>query len=444
MLKNFRIEIYILVILILGLFVSYDFDISLHNYFTNFSNSSQNIYLKKFFINITSLGNSLWYFMFSLMFFIILFFLKKSNKFSKKHERFNKLIFINNLLFLSVLISGILTQIIKHLIGRPRPNMVDIENNIGINFFSIDSNFHSFPSGHTATIFAVALICSLTIPKLKYFFYFLAGIVAFSRVMVGAHYITDIIAGTCVAFIGFKLSIIILNKISHFKQNENALVITNNNLTLVLIAAGVLAIFFSIGPALDIYLSGLFYLGGGEFLNQSYYKLTIFFRKIILNLILFYILILPILSIFVPIQKIYFNYKFKLREIFLIWGTLIFNLVIFINLILKNYWGRARPNDILELGGKEIFSPWHLLSNHCSTNCSFVSGDAAVGFSLIIFFFVIKREIFIKLSLFFGFVLGLIRISEGGHFLSDIILSCLIVFLFSFIIHFYFSKKINA
>ena len=79
----------------------------------------------------------------------------------------------------------------------------------------------------------------------------------------------------------------------------------------------------------------------------------------------------------------YFNYKFRIKDIFFLWITGIINLLIIINLLLKNIWGRARPGDILELGGKESFSPWYQISNACNTNCSFVSGDAGVGFYLI-------------------------------------------------------------
>ena len=59
-----------------------------------------------------------------------------------------------------------------------------------------------------------------------------------------------------------------------------------------------------------------------------------------------------------------------------------------INLVLKTFWGRARPNDILQLGGKESFSPWYKYSDACVSNCSFVSGDAAGGFSLVILYLV--------------------------------------------------------
>ena len=55
------------------------------------------------------------------------------------------------------------------------------------------------------------------VPKLKYFFFFLAIIISFSRVVVGAHFITDLIGGIAVAFIGFKISKLILSKIFKYK-----------------------------------------------------------------------------------------------------------------------------------------------------------------------------------------------------------------------------------
>ena len=74
------------------------------------------------------------------------------------------------------------------------------------------------------------------------------------------------------------------------------------------------------------------------------------------------------------------------------WISQIISVLIFVNLILKNFWGRARPNDVVELDGKESFSPWFEITNACETNCSFVSGDASVGFSVIILYLITKME----------------------------------------------------
>ena len=146
-----------------------------------------------------------------------------------------------------------------------------------------------------------------------------------------------------------------------------------------------MAIFLSIGSSIDIYLSNLFYLGNNQFFLQSYDGITIFVRKIILPIVIIYIFILPIFSIYFPLKQLYLKYKFKLKDIIFLWLAGIFNLGIIVNLFFKNIWGRARPGDILQLGGKENFTPWFQISDACNNNCSFFSGDAAVGFSVIVF-----------------------------------------------------------
>ena len=136
------------------------------------------------------------------------------------------------------------------------------------------------------------------------------------------------------------------------------------------------------------YIISLFYLDNGRFALQSYYIFTILFREILLPITLIYILLLPVLSKIVPIGSLYFNYNFSVKDIFYIWSAIFINLIIFINLFFKTFWGRARPNEIVEFGGEKIFSSWYQISDMCTANCSFVSGDAAVGFSLIVLYFV--------------------------------------------------------
>ena len=61
--------------------------------------------------------------------------------------------------------------------------------------------------------------------------------------------------------------------------------------------------------------------------------------------------------------------------------------------------------DIFEFGGKETFTPWYELSNNCDSNWSFVSGDASVGFSIIILYFITKNIYFAYFSIVFGLIL---------------------------------------
>ena len=169
MLKIVGFEFLIIGILFIGIVVSYNFNLEFYDYSSYFRDTFQATYLGKFFEDITTLGDSFWYLLISATFIIISYVLKKSNIFDKLKHRFEIIQYYNLLLFSSILSSGILTQLIKHIIGRPRPNTLSLENGFSLKFFTFDSNFHSFPSGHTSTIFAVALVVSLLAPKLKYF-----------------------------------------------------------------------------------------------------------------------------------------------------------------------------------------------------------------------------------------------------------------------------------
>ena len=86
-----------------------------------------------------------------------------------------------------------------------------------------------------------------------------------------------------------------------------------------------------------------------------------------------------------------------------------------------------QSNDILHFDGIYDFTPWYKISNSCTSNCSFVSGDSSVGFLLIVFYFITKKRVYLYLGLVLGSVLGFVRIIAGGHFFSDIVFSQIVV-----------------
>lgn len=440
MIKKFKIEFTIFIILILNFSFSNNIDLIIYNKITNGIFFTNNFYFKKFFINITEIGDSFWVFLFSITIYCFCYIFK--NKITENNKDVYNNIKIGSLfLFVATFITGFLTQIIKHIAGRLRPNHYQLEKNIEFDFFNLDSAFHSFPSGHTSTIFIVVLVFSTFTPKIKYFYFFFGTLVALSRIVVGAHYFTDIIGGVVIAFVGFKITKIIFKKFGAETKPSLINVLNSNILLLCLIIFIISIIFITLGPTIDVHISNLFYVNQNQFILQSYYLATVIIRKIILPFLVLYLSVFPILSLFLPIKKIFFNINFKKTEVFFIFFSTLFNLLFVINFLLKNNWGRARPNDIFEFGGKENFTPWFKISDSCISNCSFVSGDASVGFSIIVLFVVTKNKVFLWLALFFGSLFGLVRILEGGHFLSDVIIAGFLVFFLCYIQYYFFQKN---
>jgi lipid A 4'-phosphatase len=94
------------------------------------------------------------------------------------------------------------------------------------------------------------------------------------------------------------------------------------------------------------------------------------------------------------------------------------------NLVFKDNWGRARPKQIVEFGGTRAFSPPLVPAGQCPRNCSFISGEAA---STYVTFYAAAALVpqwsvaLATLGTAGGVATGLVRMSQGAHFLSDIV-----------------------
>src|SRR5581483_10694561 len=91
------------------------------------------------------------------------------------------------------------------------------------------------------------------------------------------------------------------------------------------------------------------------------------------------------------------------------------------NVVLKDHWGRARPFQVAEFGGARQFTAAPLRADQCAHNCSFVSGHAALAFSLIGIAWLLPtpraRRLGAAAALGYGAAIGLLRIAAGHHFL---------------------------
>ena len=102
------------------------------------------------------------------------------------------------------------------------------------------------------------------------------------------------------------------------------------------------------------------------------------------------------------------------------------------NTLLKDHWGRARPIQIEAFGGTHHFTLAPLPAAECDRNCAFVSGHAALAFSLVSLAFLLppgsSRRRGIAAALGFGVLVGLGRIAQGAHFLSDVVYAGLLAY----------------
>lgn len=88
---------------------------------------------------------------------------------------------------------GTVSQLLKHLIGRPRPRFAHADEfAFGP---SLDSGLDSFPSGHAINVFGAAAVIAWFVPTLRAPAYVVAGLVGLSRVVRGSHFPTDVFAG---------------------------------------------------------------------------------------------------------------------------------------------------------------------------------------------------------------------------------------------------------
>ena len=81
---------------------------------------------------------------------------------------------------------------LKRMVGRVRPR--DIEPHCWAHIVTRDK--FSFPSGHSTTAFAVALSLGSFYPEIMPVLLVLAANVAVSRVVIGMHYLSDVVVGS--------------------------------------------------------------------------------------------------------------------------------------------------------------------------------------------------------------------------------------------------------
>jgi membrane-associated phospholipid phosphatase len=149
-------------------------------------NTFHTLYLDTFFQNYTLLGDGV----FSIAVFLVLLLAERGA--------------LAMQVITGYLFSGMISQVLKRLIHAPRPQA--IIQNTEYPYF-IDGITHtgmtSFPSGHTTSVFALAVLLALnTNDKRRSPIYLVTAIITgYSRIYLGQHFLADVVAGALIGIL---------------------------------------------------------------------------------------------------------------------------------------------------------------------------------------------------------------------------------------------------
>ena len=106
-------------------------------------------------------------------------------------------------LVVAVLVAGVATDAAKQLTGRVRPPLADAL----IHPLVAVPHSTSLPSGHAATAFAAATVVAHYRRDLRVAAFVVAALIALSRVWLGVHYPSDVLAG---AILGLAVGLLVV------------------------------------------------------------------------------------------------------------------------------------------------------------------------------------------------------------------------------------------
>ncbi len=154
----------------------------------------ENRYLRAFFRTVSFIGDGYFYF----LFLIYMYFAETAS--------------FRRALYISLVAFGMdlpLYRLLKNSIRRIRPfnTYQEIENMV------LPPDEFSFPSGHTSAAFLVAMIVCHFFPSLCVVLFVYAFLVGLSRIYIGVHYPSDILAGALFGSVIGLLSIYAVNRL---------------------------------------------------------------------------------------------------------------------------------------------------------------------------------------------------------------------------------------
>jgi membrane-associated phospholipid phosphatase len=159
--------------------------------------------LIEFFRSITDYAKGAWYLWPGAVAILVCGFVSRGREVPEAYRKLCGYLGVRALfIFGAVALSGIVVDLLKPIVGRARPKLLLSEGIYGFEpFIGFKSAWNSMPSGHSATAFAVAFCLIKLYPRATPLWAFFAFLLAGSRIMVDAHYLSDVLAGALLGWL---------------------------------------------------------------------------------------------------------------------------------------------------------------------------------------------------------------------------------------------------
>jgi membrane-associated PAP2 superfamily phosphatase len=190
-----------------------------------------------------------------------------------------------------------------------------------------------------------------------------------------------------------------------------------------------LALLAPITPFFDFYCAHFFYSQQNGFYNNAVFASLFQYGE------LFGLMTGVLTSGICVVSLFYKKWIYWRRGALAMVLTLAIGAGLIVNSGFKEYWGRPRPKQVIEFGGKHEYRPfWRPDFHTTEPQRSFPSGHVAMGFYFLSLVLVGKRyrsRLLRNIGLVFVICLGgglmVARVAQGGHFFSDVIVSPIVM-----------------
>ncbi|MFB2531475.1 phosphatase PAP2 family protein [Paracoccus sp. p4-l81] len=195
-------------------------------------------------------------------------------------------------------------------------------------------------------------------------------------------------------------------------------------LTITLAATLAMVCLFSAVPRLDLLITGLFHDPVQGF-YASHHPWVFSLNMALRRTLEAFAWAIVIVALIVALRRA--SLHSDRRNLFFVAASFAIGPGLVVNGVFKNAFGRARPAEVIDFGGAHLFTPVMKITDQCSRNCSFSSGEVAMTAT---FVFVTLALIWPRvaprwrgLAVVAGVAMVLgsmaLRISLGRHFASD-------------------------